>query len=93
MNVVEGARAVIADSGGIQEEATYLGIPCLTLRENTERPITITDGTNRLVATSGLNAALAAVIRNGPGTQVKPSLSDSCAATRSAAALRCSAFW
>ena len=42
------ARAVITDSGGIQEETTYLGIPCLTLRENTERPITIIEGTNRL---------------------------------------------
>jgi UDP-N-acetylglucosamine 2-epimerase (non-hydrolysing) len=40
---------VITDSGGIQEETTYLGTPCLTLRENTERPITITQGTNLLV--------------------------------------------
>jgi UDP-N-acetylglucosamine 2-epimerase (non-hydrolysing) len=43
------ARLVISDSGGIQEETTYLGVPCLTLRENTERPITVTLGTNRLV--------------------------------------------
>jgi len=42
------ALAVITDSGGIQEETTYLGVPCLTLRENTERPITVTQGTNRL---------------------------------------------
>jgi UDP-N-acetylglucosamine 2-epimerase (non-hydrolysing) len=40
---------VITDSGGIQEETTYLGVPCLTVRENTERPITITMGTNQLV--------------------------------------------
>lgn len=46
---VVAARAVITDSGGLQEETTALGIPCLTLRENTERPITITEGTNRLV--------------------------------------------
>ena len=41
---------VITDSGGIQEETTILGVPCLTLRENTERPVTITEGTNRLVS-------------------------------------------
>ena len=40
---------IITDSGGIQEEATYLKIPCLTVRKNTERPITITEGSNRLV--------------------------------------------
>jgi len=48
MNLVFNSRLVITDSGGIQEETTYLGIPCLTLRPNTERPITITQGTNKL---------------------------------------------
>jgi UDP-N-acetylglucosamine 2-epimerase (non-hydrolysing) len=43
------AAAVITDSGGVQEETTYLGVPCFTLRENTERPITILEGTNRLL--------------------------------------------
>jgi len=43
------ARLIITDSGGIQEESTYLGIPCLTVRENTERPVTVTLGTNQLV--------------------------------------------
>jgi UDP-N-acetylglucosamine 2-epimerase (non-hydrolysing) len=43
------AQAVITDSGGIQEETSYLGVPCLTVRENTERPITLTEGTNTLV--------------------------------------------
>jgi UDP-N-acetylglucosamine 2-epimerase (non-hydrolysing) len=43
------AAMVITDSGGIQEETTFLGVPCLTVRENTERPITITHGTNQLV--------------------------------------------
>jgi UDP-N-acetylglucosamine 2-epimerase (non-hydrolysing) len=43
--------AVVTDSGGIQEESTYLGVPCLTLRENTERPVTITQGTNQLIGT------------------------------------------
>jgi UDP-N-acetylglucosamine 2-epimerase (non-hydrolysing) len=50
MNLVEQAKLVITDSGGIQEETTYLDIPCLTVRENTERPITITEGTNALVS-------------------------------------------
>ena len=48
LDLVFGAHAVITDSGGLQEETTALGIPCLTVRENTERPVTITEGTNRL---------------------------------------------
>jgi len=48
MNLVFNCAFVITDSGGIQEETSYLGIPCLTVRENTERPVTITLGTNRL---------------------------------------------
>ncbi len=49
LDLMMHARAVLTDSGGIQEETTILGIPCLTLRENTERPVTITEGTNTLV--------------------------------------------
>jgi len=49
MSLVTGAAAAITDSGGIQEETTYLAIPCLTLRDTTERPVTVTEGTNRLV--------------------------------------------
>lgn len=49
MRLVTASRAVITDSGGVQEETSWLGIPCLTLRENTERPVTITHGTNRLI--------------------------------------------
>jgi UDP-N-acetylglucosamine 2-epimerase (non-hydrolysing) len=47
--VMNSAGLVITDSGGVQEETTFLGVPCLTARPNTERPITITSGTNRLV--------------------------------------------
>jgi UDP-N-acetylglucosamine 2-epimerase (non-hydrolysing) len=49
MSVVRNAKFVLTDSGGVQEETTYLGIPCLTLRESTERPVTVNLGTNRLV--------------------------------------------
>ena len=48
LSLVRGAALVVTDSGGIQEETTVLGVPCLTVRPNTERPITITQGTNRL---------------------------------------------
>ena len=66
LSLTSNARIVLTDSGGLQEESTALGIPCLTIRENTERPVTITHGTNRLVGTStqaiidGFAAALAA---------------------------------
>jgi len=49
MKLTSNAALVMTDSGGIQEETTILGVPCMTLRENTERPVTITEGTNRLV--------------------------------------------
>ena len=58
MSLVSNAALAITDSGGIQEETTYLGIPCFTLRENTERPITITQGTNQLVSTETLAACV-----------------------------------
>lgn len=51
LNIMDNAKAVLTDSGGIQEETTILGVPCITIRENTERPITITEGTNVLVGT------------------------------------------
>jgi len=51
VQLMSGSKLVITDSGGIQEETTILGIPCLTVRENTERPITVTEGTNILVGT------------------------------------------
>lgn len=52
VNLMNNARFVLTDSGGIQEETTALGVPCLTARENTERPITISEGTNKLVGTN-----------------------------------------
>jgi len=58
MSLVLGAKLVVTDSGGIQEETTYLGIPCLTLRANTERPITMSEGTNQLVTLATLAGAV-----------------------------------
>jgi len=52
LSLTSHARLVLTDSGGLQEESTALGIPCLTLRENTERPITVSHGTNQIVGTS-----------------------------------------
>jgi UDP-N-acetylglucosamine 2-epimerase (non-hydrolysing) len=49
LQLYSNSRLVLTDSGGIQEETTALGVPCLTLRENTERPITVTEGSNRVV--------------------------------------------
>ncbi len=72
VDLVAGARLVITDSGGLQEETTYLGVPCLTVRTSTERPITCTQGTNRLVAADrhallgAARQALAAPRRKAP---------------------------
>lgn len=62
MSLVAGAAAVVTDSGGIQEETTYLGIPCITLRENTERPITVSEGTNQLADAASAPAQLRAAL-------------------------------
>ena len=55
--MVDSSYAVITDSGGITEETTVMGVPCLTLRDNTERPETITIGTNELIGTDPKNIA------------------------------------
>ncbi len=84
LRLYSNSRLVLTDSGGIQEETTVLGIPCLTLRENTERPITVTDGTNQLVGNkpeSITRAALAALEQDSrPGRA--PELWDGHAAVR-----------
>src|SRR6185295_11165282 len=60
LRLYSGARLVLTDSGGIQEETTALGIPCLTLRENTERPVTVELGTNTIVGTDPARIMMAA---------------------------------
>jgi UDP-N-acetylglucosamine 2-epimerase (non-hydrolysing) len=85
LQLYSGARLVLTDSGGIQEETTALGIPCLTLRENTERPITIEMGTNILVGTNAEKITQTAfeVLENASNKDTKiPPLWDGRAAER-----------
>jgi UDP-N-acetylglucosamine 2-epimerase len=82
MALVKGATAVITDSGGVQEETTLLRVPCLTLRPNTERPVTISSGGNRLVEPADLAAATAKACAEGPYTGELPPLWDGRAGQR-----------
>ncbi len=82
MNLLFNARLVITDSGGIQEETTYLGIPCLTLRPNTERPITINQGTNRLCKADTFSIEVTNILNNGLLPHNIPELWDGATAGR-----------
>jgi UDP-N-acetylglucosamine 2-epimerase (non-hydrolysing) len=78
------AKFAITDSGGVQEETTALGVPCLTVRDNTERPSTVEQGTNTLVGTSpsALIAAVDDVLATGGKSGRTPALWDGKAALR-----------
>lgn len=75
IGLVESSALVLTDSGGLQEETTVLGIPCLTARANTERPVTVTEGTNRLVASSraAIANAVAEVLEARQAGRFQPS--------------------
>ncbi len=88
MNLVSAARVVMTDSGGVQEETTYLGVPCLTLRDSTERPITVTLGSNRLVRPDNALAALDQVLATQGRLGQCPELWDGAAASRAVESLR-----
>lgn len=69
LGLMRGAAAVITDSGGVQEETTMLGVPCLTLRTSTERPVTVTHGTNQLVTRENLPHEVERCLRAGRPTE------------------------
>ena len=84
LGLMASARLVLTDSGGIQEETTALGIPCATLRENTERPVTVEMGTNRIAGTEpeGILAVARAILANEGRTGRLPDLWDGRASVR-----------
>lgn len=90
LSLTSHARIILSDSGGLQEESTALGIPCLTLRENTERPVTITHGTNQLVGTqtAAIVAGFEAAMTKEYDLQRRPPLWDGHTAERAAAVLQ-----
>jgi UDP-N-acetylglucosamine 2-epimerase (non-hydrolysing) len=89
MHLMSEAALVLTDSGGIQEETTVLGVPCLTLRDNTERPVTVDEGTNTLVGSDPsriLDEARRVLAGGGKRGRV-PELWDGAAAQRIVAVL------
>ncbi|MFZ4700944.1 MAG: UDP-N-acetylglucosamine 2-epimerase, partial [Candidatus Methylumidiphilus sp.] len=84
LNLWKDAVMVLTDSGGLQEETTALGVPCITIRENTERPVTVDEGTNVLAGTDpGRIVSEAEKIMRGEGKQgCRPGLWDGNAARR-----------
>ena len=90
LGAMKEALFVLTDSGGIQEETTALGVPCITLRDNTERPITVSDGTNTVTGTDPkrIEAAIDEIFTSGGKAGKIPELWDGDAAARIAEVLR-----
>ncbi len=88
MNLVFNCRIVITDSGGIQEETTYLGIPCLTLRPNTERPTTIHQGTNKLCTLENIEESASKIHAGEKDKGAVPDLWDGQTAERVVASIK-----
>lgn len=90
LNLALNCRAVLTDSGGVQEETTFLGVPCITLRENTERPVTVTKGTNLIVGSKKekIIEALNTVLKGGWKKGCVPELWDGKTAERIVRVLR-----
>lgn len=87
LSLVRGARLVVTDSGGLQEETTYLRIPCLTIRPNTERPVTVTLGTNRLTTPEDVPEQAARILTGWSAPATMPPLWDGHAGERIARVL------
>lgn len=87
MSLVCGCAIAITDSGGLQEETTYLGIPCVTVRENTERPVTLSEGTNRLAQPAELPGLIEQALAGHWPQGRRPEFWDGRTAARAAASL------
>jgi UDP-N-acetylglucosamine 2-epimerase (non-hydrolysing) len=87
LGLMRDAKAVVTDSGGMQEETTALGVPCITVRDNTERPITISEGTNTLIGAdpARIPPVVEDILRTGGKSGRRPALWDGKAAERIAA--------
>ncbi|EPR37233.1 UDP-N-acetylglucosamine 2-epimerase [Desulfovibrio sp. X2] len=88
MNLVFGAKLVLTDSGGVQGESTYLGIPCLTVRPRIEQSAAALRGANRLIDSAQVAAAVRDVLQRGMPRSSPPPLWDGCAAPRAVASLK-----
>ena len=90
LTLMRHAKMVLTDSGGLQEETTALGVPCITLRENTERPVTVDEGTNTIVGTSDelIQKTVQNIVKSGGKSGCVPKYWDGKAAERIAAVIK-----
>ena len=88
INLLSNARLVLTDSGGIQEETTYMGVPCLTVRPNTERPVTIWEGTNKLIEIDDIQSEVDNILNGSAKKGKRPKFWDGKTAERMAEILK-----